>query len=99
VLPVCPIILFKEPAACEANYLCRVLPDVAGEDDIIPASFPNTWASVSLNEVKAIIELIVSELGKIVVGYNGRLLWEISGDVSGCKKSRVHVAALDKCRR
>ncbi len=70
MLPVHPIVLFKEPAACEAHDSCRVLPDVAGEDDIIPASFPNTWASTSLDEVEAIIELIVSELGKIIMGYN-----------------------------
>ncbi len=69
MLPVCPIVLFKELAACEVHDSCHVLPDVTGEDDIIPASFPNTWASASFDEVKAIIELIVSELGKIVVGY------------------------------
>ena len=68
MLPVHPILLFQESTAGEAHDSVCVLLNVSRLNDDVTLEFNN--GGVFCHEIDPIIELIVSELGEIVLGDN-----------------------------
>jgi hypothetical protein len=68
VLPVSPIILLDQAAACEAHDVCGVVADVAREDNVVALGLQDSRSIVE--KIDVIVELVMSELGEVFFGHN-----------------------------
>ena len=88
LLPVGPIILLEETSSRETHNSRGVVVDITGFHNIIKSFTPKCRAVI--RKVQSIIQLVVGELREILFAH----LFDMSGEVSGCEKTRMHGCGL-----
>jgi hypothetical protein len=68
VLPVSPIVLLNQVAACKAHDMRGVAADVDGEDSVVALGSQDSGTIVE--EIDVVVELVMSVVGEVFFGHN-----------------------------
>jgi len=94
-LLVGPIILLEETSSRESHNSSGVVVDITGFHNII--KWFTAKCGALIGKVQSIIQLVVCELGEVLFAHHGGPLFDMSGEVSRCEKTRTHGCGLVEC--